>query len=91
MAIVVKNARIHTLNPNQPQASALVAIGGRIAALGDEADMRPYEDQAERVIDAGGASIVPGFIDTHVHFTITGLGLLAVGLMKLGPPATLAH
>jgi predicted amidohydrolase YtcJ len=79
-SIVVKNAQIHTLNPDHPQASALAAVGGRIAALGDEATVRPYEAQADRVIDAGGAAVVPGFIDTHVHFTITGLGMLAVDL-----------
>jgi predicted amidohydrolase YtcJ len=30
---------------------------------------------ADRVVELPGATIVPGFVDTHVHLTSTGLGL----------------
>ncbi len=46
---------------------ALVCADGRIAWIGDSADV----DLAahDRVLDAGGAGLVPGLIDSHVHVT----------------------
>jgi enamidase len=46
---------------------ALVCDGGRIAWIGDGADVDAGTH--ERVLDAGGAGLVPGLIDSHVHVT----------------------
>jgi predicted amidohydrolase YtcJ len=78
-SIVIRNANIITLNPLQPRARALAVRNGLIAAVGDDAAVAPYVADS-RVIDAGGGTVVPGLIDTHVHFTLTGLGLFAVDL-----------
>ncbi len=43
----------------------LVAVGGRIAALGREADLDT--EGASLVVDAKGATLAPGLIDSHVH------------------------
>jgi enamidase len=46
-------------------ADTLVAVNGRIAAIGREKDLDT--DGADTVIDAGGTALAPGLIDSHVH------------------------
>lgn len=43
----------------------LVAVDGRIAAIGREGDLDT--DQADTVVDAKGVTLSPGLIDSHVH------------------------
>lgn len=68
--LIVKNARIHTGDSAKPLASALTAKNGRIVFVGDEAAQQA--GPATRIIDAHGATIIPGLIDSHVH--MEGLG-----------------
>ena len=68
--LAVTNARIYTVNPKQPRASAIAVRQGRIVAVGD--DISKYVGTSTRVIDAKGATIVPGLIDSHGH--VRGLG-----------------
>ncbi len=68
--LVVTGARIHTLDAVAPEASAIAVKDGRILALGD--DVSVFAGEKTRSIDAGGATIVPGFIDSHAH--MLGLG-----------------
>lgn len=46
-------------------ADTIVAIGGKIVAVGRERDLDV--DQADCLIDAHGSALVPGLIDSHVH------------------------
>ena len=46
-------------------ADTVIAINGRIAAIGREADLDT--DHATTVIDAHGTVLAPGLIDSHVH------------------------
>src|SRR5687768_9517827 len=64
---VVSAARIHTVDPSQPQAQAMAYDeAGRILALGHtDALLARYPDAAR--IDAGAATIIPGLIDAHGH------------------------
>ena len=77
MALV--NARIWTGNPKQPWAEAIALNGDRIAMVGSN-------DQVKRAlggtkpIDAQGQMVVPGFIDSHVHFLGGGFQLASVQL-----------
>ncbi|MCC6340573.1 MAG: amidohydrolase [Bryobacterales bacterium] len=68
--LVVENANIYTVNRAQPKASAMAVKDGRILAVGG--DMGRYKGPLTRLIDAMGATIVPGMIDSHGH--IAGLG-----------------
>lgn len=65
--LVVFNARIHTGNPAQAEASALAVKDGRIYAVGADADILPLRGSATRVIDAGGRRMIPGISDAHTH------------------------
>jgi predicted amidohydrolase YtcJ len=70
--LIVQNAVVYTVNPAQPKARAIAVRGDRIVAVGD--DLKAWRGPATRTIDAQGAAIVPGFIDSHGH--MQGLGML---------------
>jgi predicted amidohydrolase YtcJ len=64
--LAVTNARIYTGDPAHPLVSALAVTGGKIVYAGDTAP------KAKTAIDAQGATIIPGLIDSHTH--MQGLG-----------------
>jgi predicted amidohydrolase YtcJ len=68
------NARIHTQNPSQPTASAMVVDRQWILALGDLADLLARFPQAEKE-DMRGSVILPGLTDAHLHLQYYSLGL----------------
>jgi predicted amidohydrolase YtcJ len=68
--LVVTGARIYTVNPAQPTASALAVKEGRILAIGDRLDL--FIGKGTRVLNVGGATVIPGLVDSHVH--LAGLG-----------------
>jgi predicted amidohydrolase YtcJ len=70
--LVVENARIYTLDPSQPEATAMAITGSRITAVGT--DVSTMIGPKTRRIDAKSATIIPGLIDSHVH--MAGLGEL---------------
>lgn len=70
--LIVINARIVTMDPLHPQAQALAVIGGRVAALGSDAEIRALAGPGTEVIDAGGRMVLPGFQDTHIHLQDSG-------------------
>lgn len=65
--LVLRNARIHTVDPALPEAQALAVVDGRIAWLGPDTDAGEWTGPDTRVIDAGGKLVLPGFIDAHNH------------------------
>ena len=73
---MIKNANIITMNEAMPIAAWMAIRDGKIAALGQGAQM----PEARHVLDAGRRTILPGFIDSHVHGTLTGEALHAVDL-----------
>lgn len=78
--IVLLNARVYTVNPQQPWAEALAIRGDKILAVGKAAEMAPYRGPGTKVIDAGGRLVLPGFTDCHIHFMDGSLGLTQVDL-----------
>jgi len=70
--LIVINARIVTMDPLAPVVQALAVVGGRVAALGSDADIRALAGPATRVIDAGGRMVLPGLQDTHIHLQDSG-------------------
>ena len=69
--LLVKNATIHTMNPEQPEATWFAVLGGDVVAVGTGHDV----PAAKKVIDLDGACVVPGFHDAHCHTVWFGLSL----------------
>jgi predicted amidohydrolase YtcJ len=70
--LILHDARIYTMDARRPTAQAIAIRGDRVALVGADADMVPLEGPATRVVDAHGATIVPGLEDAHGHFTELG-------------------
>ncbi|MBI1792603.1 MAG: amidohydrolase [Chloroflexi bacterium] len=70
---ILYNARIHTLDPKRPLASALVIDRERILASGGDELLREF-DNAEKQ-DMRGLVILPGLTDAHIHLQYYALGL----------------
>ncbi len=71
--LAVTGARIYTLNPKMPVASAIAVKDGKVLAIGKSVD--PYIGPNTRHIDAKGSTIIPGLIDSHVHMRALGESL----------------
>jgi predicted amidohydrolase YtcJ len=78
--LVVVNARIWTGDPRRPWADGLAIAVDRVVGVGSSAEMRKRASAETRVVDAHGMMIVPGFIDSHIHFLEGGFGLSSVQL-----------
>src|SRR3990170_6989934 len=77
--LILHNARIHTLDPHQPEAAALAIrsaseSSGRVVAVG-EFDKLRQEFPSARLEDLQGRVVLPGLTDAHVHFRQYSLGL----------------
>ncbi|HEY77279.1 MAG TPA: amidohydrolase family protein [Thermoflexia bacterium] len=75
--LALRNANIITMNPRQPRAEALAVRGGHIVAVGAWEEVAPHAEGVP-VLDLGGKAVLPGLIDTHVHFLWTALSLAAL-------------
>ena len=78
---VILNGKIVTLD-TPAEVQALAARGGRIVALGSNADIKRLAGQTTEVIDANGQLVIPGFIEGHGHFTGVGQAQLQLNLRQ---------
>ena len=80
---IFRRGRFRTLDPRRGDVpTTLAALAGRIVAVGDDA--LASELTADRVVDLGGRTVVPGFNDAHNHMMFYGLALDDVPLSS--PP-----
>ncbi|WP_035969307.1 amidohydrolase [Bradyrhizobium sp. WSM1417] len=71
--LVVTNAKLVTLDPASTIAQALAVRDGKIVAIGSNDAMEGLIGPATRRVDAGGRTIIPGLIDSHIHAVRAGL------------------
>ncbi|UYV36851.1 amidohydrolase [Rhodobacteraceae bacterium D3-12] len=65
--IIIHNGQLVTFDPDRPQATALAMSDGKITAVGSEAEVMALATPETKMIDANGGTVLPGFIDSHVH------------------------
>lgn len=65
--LAIVGARVRTLDPSRPFASAIAMSDGQIVAVGDDADIRSLCNRATEIIDGTGVTVVPGLADPHIH------------------------
>jgi len=72
---ILYNAKIHTLNPGHPTASAIVISdhpdhAGRIIAVGESDQIRAEFSARAQAQDLHGLTILPGLTDAHIHLQL---------------------
>ncbi len=70
--LVLKNGLLLTVDPRQPRAEAVAIAGERIFAVGSNDEVGALAGRATKVVDLGGQTVTPGFIDAHCHPAYAG-------------------
>lgn len=79
---VLIKGRIWTVDPARPWAEAVAVRDGRIAAVGTTAEIKRLAGRETETIDLKNALVLPGFIDSHVHFVNGGYSLMNIQLRE---------
>lgn len=66
-SLAIVGARIRTLDPALPNASAVAIQGGQIVHVGDDNSVRALSDRSTEVVDGSALHVVPGLTDSHIH------------------------
>jgi predicted amidohydrolase YtcJ len=81
---IYSGGTILTMDDAQPKVEALAVSKGRILALGSLADILKLKGDGTRMVDLGGRTLLPGFVDPHGHMTMGGVQALSANM--LAPP-----
>ncbi|MET7520010.1 amidohydrolase [Streptomyces sp. NPDC005480] len=68
--LMIKNAVVRTVDQRDSTHEAVLLRAGKIAALGTEQQVHSRVTGDTEFFDAGGRTVVPGFIDAHNHMSI---------------------
>ena len=75
-SLILHNARLLTLDDARPAASAMAIVGDRIGFVGDGVEVLQLAGPQTQRVDLAGRTVVPGFIDSHIHLMWFGSSLL---------------
>jgi predicted amidohydrolase YtcJ len=85
--VLYVNGRIYTMDANMSVGEAMATRGGRIVAIGSKSDVQGRV-RPKQVVDLGGKTVFPGFIDAHAHLMSLGVSKITVDLV--GVPSEVA-
>ena len=71
------NAKVFTAEPDSPYADAVAIRGDKIVAVGNLSEVVAVAGKDAKRVDLGGKSLFPGFIDSHSHSMMGGMGLIS--------------
>jgi predicted amidohydrolase YtcJ len=81
--LLIVNGRVFSADDANTVAQAVAVKGNTILRVGTDAELAALRGPGTRVIDAHGATVAPGFNDSHVHFLSGGMSLGDVDLAGL--------
>ncbi|GGC93279.1 amidohydrolase [Undibacterium terreum] len=70
---ILFNGRIHTVNRQQPLASAVAIKDGKFLAVGNMEEMQQHQASTTKMVDLQGRTAIPGLNDSHIHLIRGGL------------------
>ncbi|WP_461190213.1 amidohydrolase [Arthrobacter sp. Z4-13] len=79
--VLYRNGSVYTAA--DPFATAMLVDGGTVAWVGSEQAASSIADSSMEIIDLHGALVAPGFVDSHMHLTETGMALDSLALQDL--------
>ena len=65
--LIITNAAVLTMDEASPRAEAIAISGNQISYIGSHADILNQKGAGTRVIDAEGGTVMPGFVEAHMH------------------------
>jgi predicted amidohydrolase YtcJ len=65
--LIVHNAHVITQDHHQPGAEAFAVDNGKIIAVGSKETILSLKQGNTKLVDAEGNTVLPGFIDAHIH------------------------
>jgi predicted amidohydrolase YtcJ len=80
--LVLINGKILTMDDRSSVVEAVAILDGKILATGSSASIRSAIGTRTRVLDLAGKTVIPGVIDTHVHFKAAGLSEYVVSMNR---------
>src|SRR6185436_17926456 len=66
--LAIVNGKVHTIDDQNRVAQAVAIAGSTILKVGTDDEIKRVTGPKTRIIDAHGATVAPGFNDSHVHF-----------------------
>ena len=81
--MILFNGNIITLDARLPKATALATAYGRIAALGDEGELRRLAGPDSVEINLDGKTVLPGLTDAHIHWEWQSRALRSVDVFEV--------
>ena len=80
-SLLIINGHVQTMDDKSTTGEAIFIEGNTIQAVGSNIQMSKLQREDTRVISANGGTIMPGFIDSHVHLFPGSDGLNKLNLM----------
>lgn len=71
--LILFNGRFHTVDRENPEATAVAIKDGRFVAVGSDAQVMAARSTGTQVIDLKGRCAIPGLNDSHLHLIRGGL------------------
>ncbi|MFC1575987.1 amidohydrolase family protein, partial [Gemmatimonadota bacterium] len=81
--LVLHGGKVVTVDDAVPDGEAVAVRDGKILAVGSNSEIDAYIGTDTEVIDLEGRLAIPGFIDSHVHFSGIGTSQLQLNLMDV--------
>jgi predicted amidohydrolase YtcJ len=78
--LILKGGTIYTANEKTGKVEGVAIVGDTIAYAGDLAGLAKFEGEHTRIVDLGGYTAMPGFIESHGHLMGLGFGELTLDL-----------
>ena len=71
--LILFNGRLHTVDREKPQASAVAIKDGKFIAVGSDAEAMAHKGASTQIIDLKQRTVIPGLNDSHLHLIRGGL------------------
>ena len=89
--LYITNALIVTMDPDFPRADTLAIKDGRILAVGAEDKLKGLINSSTEVVDLQGKTVLPGFIDAHLHLRALAESLVTLNISPESGVSSIAH
>ena len=67
--LILYNGRLHTVDREKPQASAVAIKDGRFVVVGSDAQAMALQGPGTQIIDLHGRTVIPGLNDSEAEVT----------------------